>query len=945
MYKYAEDGNGLAICYNKFAENKIALGENEIAKSYLDSTLIFIDSNSLADKEIFGKYYYLKGYLEHRERNFKTSSQSLKKAFENYESAIKVDEFDLALVSEWQGANNYHLWNLGKAEKHLQKALKIYLKKGQGNEERISTCYSYLSRVYTRSEQHSKALLYNKKTLTLNRQIYGENHPQVGLAYAIMAITYGRMVDFEKSLTYYKKANAIFIPNLGEGHRWVVTTYENIGRVYNRLGKNQKSLINYEKAISLGKKHLGEDDLIVAHVYLNAADTYASIGNNPKALELYQKALEVQKKTYGEKHREVAQNYIAQGNFYKHIKDYTSALEKFNLVLDTYNVEISRAIDSDLILEEMNVLYKIVEALEGKAVTLKYLYKQKGDIANVTASKETFEQAQTIIEKMRLATTAYEDKVYLTSSNQVSLRGIVETNFLLNEAQGELTSLQEAFFYSERNRARVLQQMSQQNATASDDPQLKELLEKEITIKENKSAYLSKIENEKNNKPRFDTLKIAEYENELFKINLQHDSLIVQMQKKYPNYTNIEFGKGPDKLSEIQSRLNSNTTLLEYFVTDSSTTYAFLISKKKFDARKLKTPALVQKVAKLKQAILEKNIPMFKKSANILYKDLIGPIAKEIEGNELVIIPDGPTWHINFELLLPDNEVSNNPKDFEYLLRNYVISYANSASLLLNKKGKGKEYEDGMLAFSFSDTVRSGSKVSLATLRNQTIDLPGTRKEIREIAELIDGDYYYGNHAQEANFKRIAKNYKIIHLALHAEADNENPKNSRLYFTKGKDTIQDNILYGHELLNLDITSDLVVLSACNTGTGKVTAGEGIMSIGNAFQYAGTKSLLISGWEVSDKTTPELMKLFYTNLRAGMNKPKALQLAKLTYLENAEAAQANPFYWGSFYLVGDTSSIDLESSKKWSYILVGLIAVLVGIFFWYRNSKIRYNNVA
>ncbi len=179
-----------------------------------------------------------------------------------------------------------------------------------------------------------------------------------------------------------------------------------------------------------------------------------------------------------------------------------------------------------------------------------------------------------------------------------------------------------------------------------------------------------------------------------------------------------------------------------------------------------------------------------------------------------------------------------------------------------------------------------------------------------------------------------------MHLALHGEVDNERPENSKLYFTKTNDTIEDNLLYGHELFAMDIPAELTVLSACNTGSGKIAKGEGIMSLGTAFQYAGTKSLLLTSWKVSDQTTPELMKFFYANLKKGMNKAKALQQAKLQYLANANLNRTHPFYWGSFYLVGDAAPIAF-SNPTWVYwvLALGVLVVITALFWYRRNTSI------
>ncbi len=172
----------------------------------------------------------------------------------------------------------------------------------------------------------------------------------------------------------------------------------------------------------------------------------------------------------------------------------------------------------------------------------------------------------------------------------------------------------------------------------------------------------------------------------------------------------------------------------------------------------------------------------------------------------------------------------------------------------------------------------------------------------------------------------------LEHLALHGEVNHKDPKQSKLYFTKVKDSIEDNYLYAHELFTLKLPAELAVLSACETGSGEIATGEGIMSIGNAFQYAGTKSLLLSSWKVSDQVAPELMKLFYQNLENGLTKPKALQKAKLDYLENTSSIRANPFYWGSFYIIGDISPIDIGGNNTFAFLGITLLILgIIGFF--------------
>ena len=165
-----------------------------------------------------------------------------------------------------------------------------------------------------------------------------------------------------------------------------------------------------------------------------------------------------------------------------------------------------------------------------------------------------------------------------------------------------------------------------------------------------------------------------------------------------------------------------------------------------------------------------------------------------------------------------------------------------------------------------------------------------------------------------------------------------NPDNSKLYFTQRKDTLDDNFLYSHKIFALNLPAELAVLSACNTGYGKVTSGEGVMSLGNTFQYAGTKSLLLSSWEVSDLVAPELMKLFYQNLKKGLSKSKALQEAKLDYLNTAPSSRIDPFYWGSFYVLGSNGPIVFENNNWLIYSILIIVALTLIVLMLYKRNK-------
>lgn len=253
------------------------------------------------------------------------------------------------------------------------------------------------------------------------------------------------------------------------------------------------------------------------------------------------------------------------------------------------------------------------------------------------------------------------------------------------------------------------------------------------------------------------------------------------------------------------------------------------------------------------------------------------------------------------------------------------------------KKTKNKAQQQ-VLAFApgYGEGT-AATRGSLRSLRNNDLgDLPGARREVRAIADYADGDFYIERGAKELSFKQKAENYRIIHLAMHGTADHENPLNSRLIFHTPTDSLEDGTLYAYEIYGLDLNTDMVVLSACETGTGQYANGEGVMSLGRAFMYAGASSVVQTSWEIPDKKSAQLMNSFYQSLSEGMDKASALQQAKLDYLSSSTKSDCHPFFWASFAAYGDVTPIKLEKQNSRWYWLLLIPVVLLGVWLLYRK---------
>ena len=185
--------------------------------------------------------------------------------------------------------------------------------------------------------------------------------------------------------------------------------------------------------------------------------------------------------------------------------------------------------------------------------------------------------------------------------------------------------------------------------------------------------------------------------------------------------------------------------------------------------------------------------------------------------------------------------------------------------------------------------------------------------------------------------------HKIIHIGTHAESNNVMPELSRLIFAKSvsNDTLlNNNSLYTYEIYNQNLTSELAILTACDTGKPTYQAGEGMISLAHAFRYAGSKSILTSLWQIDEQSSAQIVSAFYDYLKEGKAKDEALRLAKLDYLATANGRTAAPSYWAGLVLIGDTTAIEIDSdSVSWGwYLTVGLLVIALSIIFFLLRKK-------
>ena len=413
-------------------------------------------------------------------------------------------------------------------------------------------------------------------------------------------------------------------------------------------------------------------------------------------------------------------------------------------------------------------------------------------------------------------------------------------------------------------------------------------------------------------------IKLKQRENE-------YKELISRIRVEIPEMTKL-VSPDPCRVEKVQEELiDEKTALIEFFLGENRS-LMFFVTKNELKLYSLPPRELIEKsIRAYLKIIYQPPKDKFKGilAAQRIYKELLSLDKKNIPSSveKLIIVPDGVLYYLPFETLISSTRCGL-PEE-KYLIEKYTISYAPSSSslLFLSEKKIKKGASKGLLAFG---NPFYNAKASSKSKRNKTYTqvlkdlysnlgfdyspLTYSQLEVQKIAEFFPKtkrNIYLKKKAKEDIVKKISlKDYQIIHFACHGFLDENFPFRSALVLALDEDTAEDGFLQVREIYNLRMRADLIVLSACQTGKGKLEKREGILGLPRIFFYAGAKSVVSSLWKVSDKTTGKFMSYFYRHLSQGKSKARALQLAKLKMIKSKFY---HPFYWAAYILNGDYSS--------------------------------------
>lgn len=421
------------------------------------------------------------------------------------------------------------------------------------------------------------------------------------------------------------------------------------------------------------------------------------------------------------------------------------------------------------------------------------------------------------------------------------------------------------------------------------------------------------------------------------------EEFLQQARINYPQYYEFRYASLEHGMNDIWENIPEKTTVVRYLLIGNKLG-ALVLSK---EDKTLSFFELDASKSKLLTSSLQTNWnDKAKTFSNLqkLYKGLWEPLQSQVKTERILIVPDGFLFNLSYELLTPTllqdySELSQNS-----LLSKHSISYHYS-TLLYQYPEQKNSYQSNFVAFApgFFDEMKeeylTKVKDSFQIDRSYLTLLPQpfTDRLVDRLKKLLGGKVYSQQASTLDQFTQEAGKHRILHIGTHAESDNLSPEFSRLIFAKSA-TNEENSLYAKDIYQMDLSSELAVLLACETGKPSYQPGEGMISLAHAFNYAGSKSMLTGLWKIDEEASAKIATSFYEYLAEGENKDKALRQAKLDYLSMAQGRSLSPEFWAGLIVLGDSDPIILQATHHYWWLYGALAFLLLTIYLLTRNKQ-------
>lgn len=859
-------------------------------------------------------------------------------------------------VAELQGklANQYYyVYRFREAAQLYQQAVGIWqAADAQRYAGSIATFEIYIGNALTEMGRLNEGALYYRQALPYF--LAQRDTLQLVELHNLMGLSAFLNQSFAASIGHFKDGLALK-PNDNDramlGH--------NIGRAYRAIGGKDVALsLDYlQEAAAF---YSATDSINAAQSFIELAQTQLKLNDYAAARTSAQRSLALRKRALP---TETPECYRVLSSIAAQEGQTATALAYLQQSLQALVPTFANAADvraNPLVdVARFDRKIELVEALGLKITPLSILFQQTGNQTYLEAALSTTRNADAVMQQLRHEMLDEASKFFWNATAlPLYEKGICCADKLFNLTQND--SFQRiAFNFCRRTKAPVLADALRENHVKDFAGVPAEMRQRERDLKLQIAAV---------QKAALDNDNKAALAPQLDAARQQLNELQDTLHRQYARYYRLAYDAPPLSINDLQNNLMDSTLAVEYFLgKDTMYTYAWT---KHDGLRSFKSPRRADFDARfdhLLRALRDQDLIQDKTDSsqyanqwfcenafafyNLLLKQPLDYFNQRQTIKRLRLIPDGKLAYLPFDVLT-DKPITNwhGRQDIwrNYLLARFAISYVYNDEEII-PPSVARRFSSTFGGFSVSYQTKNEPPSDSTPLSNGGRDvvndkkklhpLPYAKQEVTNISRLFGNGGQIWSEARKSDFMHHATECGIIHLSLHGYMDEEDPTRSALIFAHRDSTDADFFLSTSEIYGMQFSNTgLAILSACNTGNGKLERGEGVMSMARAFEMAGCPSTIVSLWSIPDSSTATIMAHFHEYQAQGIPKDVALQRAKIDYLSHNQTGQLGlPNYWAATAVIGDVAPVLCGATDDtWSWLgglllLAVVLAVLAVVF--------------
>lgn len=767
-------------------------------------------------------------------------------------------------------------------------------------------------------ESFAQGQSYLLQAKDLMTAAYGPSHPMVARCLHNLASIADKRHDWPSGERYLGQSLSLKQAVMGPNHPELITTLVNLGVNLLSQGRPVEAIPLLQRAEAISIATMGPENSQLRPILMDLATACAEAGSSQVASDYVLRCLAINAASLDGHHSDVAKTHLQAAEVYLILGDLRAARMHLELTAQAIGYagggaspwsRIQAWEDLAGLLDCKQRYYELmVEQVPRCADSVGMVLRERLALSEYRVTEPQWpEDRQFFVER---AHSLYEEAL----------------DFLY--ARDSMGAVPMMFQIMERSKSRQLREAMLRDQAGHVAGVPDAVLAEEVILDEKIHA----LEKEQHALGVLDKSR-REVDARLHAARMEKLHWVGALRSAYPRYHRLRYQADVAGLRDVQQRLNADEALISYF-EGARSLYISMVTQGVARVVRVRSPQGISQLLRDFRSGIEgyawrsqadpsqyaRLSQQYVDAAHGLYQLLLAPLGDSLP-QRLIVVPDGQIHHLPFDALLTHRAgVATAYGSHPYVVRRHTVHYVHSATLMLElgnlvmPNGKPRILA---VAPSFDPTRPAvGDRVSFAPLRHN-------QEEAVAIQRIWRGDVLLGQAATRARFLAIVGNYDIVHLATHAQADDQEGDFSLIGFAGSGDS---SLVHNHDLYTLQLGARLVVLSACESASGELRRGEGLVSLSRGFLYSGVAATLTSLWAVDDRNSQFVMQRFHEELRQGKSKDDALRRAKLSMLEEEDTA--HPYYWAGLVPIGDMRPVTPSSSLLPWLVLLGIGVLLV-----------------